>query len=464
MTSLSPLFISYFYPPAGGSGLPGSQRSVKFIRYLQDVESIYVLSVQTEYYPENIQLNFNLPLPIQGEIIARTELHDRFQQAMGIRSRLKGLRKSVVHSSSVRDSGSFNSAPMGNGASFVQRLKDFIFYAYYFPDPIAAPWLKPAVKAGLKLVSGKKINIIFATGMPWTALVVGRLISKKTGIPFIADFRDPWLGNPFLKSKGKLLDWRERICERKIVKEAAIVSANTEPLREEFINRYPTVSADKIISLPNGFDPYDFEHLSTVPIHNISIPKKLVLAHAGFLYGKRDPAPLLKALDLLCRHHPELANMVEFQQIGGITLEYDFEKRFGALIDKGIVKLLGQLPYNDCLARLTEADILVIIQPGTKTQIPSKLYDYLCINRPILTITSPDGALGEMIRENKFGELFSPEEEHLLMRKLVELCQMKRNDKLIPADYSGREKFNVIHIARQLENKMKQIVADSAVR
>ena len=154
--------------------------------------------------------------------------------------------------------------------------------------------------------------------------------------------------------------------------------------------------------------------------------------------------------------------MVEFQQIGRVTLEYDIEKRFGALIDEGIVKLLGQLPYDDCLGRLTEVDILLIIQPGTKTQIPSKLYDYLCINRPILTITSPDGALGEMIRENKFGELFAPEEEQLLMEKLVELCEMKRKDKLMPADYPGREKFNVLHIARQLENKMKQIVGVTA--
>ncbi len=464
MASPSPLFISYFYPPAGGSGLPGSQRSVKFVRYLQHVESIYVLSVQPEYYPDNIQLNFNLPLPVQGEIIERTELHDRFQQAMEIRSRLKGWRRAGGHSSSVQDSGGFNSVPVGNGTSFAQRVKDFIFYAYYFPDPIAAPWLMPAVKAGLKLVRENKINVIFATGMPWTALVVGRLISKKTGIPFIADFRDPWLGNPFLKTKGKLLDWRERICERKIVEEAALVTANTEPLREEFVNRYPNVSADKIISLPNGFDSHDFDHLPASPLRNNKTPRKLILAHAGFLYGKRDPAPLLKALDLLCRHHPELADVVEFQQMGGITLEYDFAKRFGALIDKGIVKLLGQLPYNDCLARLAEADILVIIQPGTKTQIPSKLYDYLCINRPILTITSPDGALGKMITETNFGALFSPEEEHLLMRKLVDLCRMKRDDKVMSADYPGREKFDVIHIARQLENKMKQIVADSAVR
>ena len=80
------------------------------------------------------------------------------------------------------------------------------------------------------------------------------------------------------------------------------------------------------------------------------------------------------------------------------------------LIDKGVVKLLEQLPFNDCLTKLSEADILVIIQPGTKTQVLSKLYDYLCINRRILTITPTDGALGVMIREEKFGDLFAPEE------------------------------------------------------
>ncbi|MDL1976006.1 MAG: glycosyltransferase [Deltaproteobacteria bacterium] len=464
MGNITPLFISYFYPPAGGTGLPGAQRSVKFIRYLQNPEAIYVLSVQPECYPENVQLNFNLSLPVNGETIIRTESQDRFLTAMRLRARLAHMFKkqnSGVPTEELSES-SFSYYGAEADFSLVQRIKDFIFNTYYFPDQIAAPWINPAVQAGLTIVRKNKINVIFATGMPWTALVVGRKISKKTGVPFIADFRDPWLGNPFLKSKGKFLDWRERVCERKIVQEAAIVSANTEPLRKEFVNRYPNIPSDKIICLPNGFDPHDFDHISPARYHNKSTSKKLILAHAGFLYGKRDPAPLLKALELLCQHHPGLANMVEFQQIGWVTLEYDIEKRFGALIDKGLVKLLGQLPYDECLERLTEVDILLIIQPGTKTQVPSKLYDYLCINRPILTITSPDGALGEMIRENKFGELFAPEEEQLLMEKLVELSEMKRKDKLMPADYPGREKFNVLHIARQLENKMKQIVGVTA--
>lgn len=463
MIPFIPLFISYFYPPAGGSGLPGSQRSVKFIRYFHSAPSMYVLTLQSECYPENVHLDFNISLPVNGETIVRTALQDRFLEGMRLRSRLTRF----FHKQSMTAQGEVaRNSPATNTLfdrklkrSFNQRIKDTIFNLYYFPDQIAAPWLKPAVKAGVALVREKKINVIFATGMPWTALVVGRLISKKTGVPFIADFRDPWLGNPFLQSKGRLLDWRERACERKIIEQAALVTANTVPLREEFVERYPHVPADKIISLPNGYDINDFEHLSAVTDQKKKTSGKLVLAHAGFLYGKRDPAPLFNALELLCRNFPDLPQQIEFQQFGGISLEYDLKQRFGMLIDKGVVKLLGQLPFNDCLAKLAEADILVIIQPGTKTQVPSKLYDYLCINRPILTITPPEGALGVMIREEKFGDLFAPEEIERLSEKLVELCELKQKNSLpLTPNYLGREKFDVRHIGRLLEEKMLQII------
>ena len=463
MKNLTPLFISYLYPPAGGTALPGSQRTVKFIRYLQNLEAAYVLTVKPECYPDGLQLqlNFNLSLPINGEIIVREEARDRFYQAMQLRAKLSRMftkKSSDITPSEEGDAHAVDCAWEENTSSLTQRITDFIYHAYYFPDPTAAPWLKPAVRAGLKLVREKKINIIFATGTPWTALVVARLISKKTGVPFIADFRDPWLGNPFSTSKGKLLDWRERICERKIVEEAALITANTEPLREEFKAIYPNVSADRIITLPNGFDTHDFDHLLSASARKRENAGKLVLAHAGFLYGKRDPAPLLNVLEQLCRHHPALAKMVEFQQMGDVALEYNFKKRYEQLIDKGVLKMLGLLPYNDCLAKLVEADVLVIIQPGTKTQVPSKLYDYLCINRPILTITPHDGALGNLIRENNFGDLFSPDEQDSLLEKLIKFCEMKKNNRSLTANYPDREKFDVRHIAGRLEEKMKHIV------
>jgi Glycosyl transferase 4-like domain len=469
MKKLIPLFISYFYPPAGGSGLPGSQRTVKFIRYLQNAESVHVLTLKPECYPKELQLNFNLSLPINGEIIVREESKDKFQQLMQIRSRFNSLfanKKNVSDGNGSFDHVNSVACSVAKGKMLsLQQLKDFTHDFYYFPDQIAGPWLKPAVRAGVRLVKHNNINIIFATGMPWTALVVGRLISHKTGVPFIADFRDPWQGNPFLKSKGMLLDWRDRLCEQKVVEQAALITANTIPLRDEFIEHYPHVPAEKIISLPNGFDTKDFEHLSNLMQQKQEDSKKLILMHAGFLYGKRDPAPLFDALDQLRRNHPDLSTLVEFHQYGGITTDYDINQRYKKLIDEGIIKLFGQIPFDECLSKLVRADILIIIQPGTKTQVPSKLYDYLCINRPVLTITPLDGALGVMIREKQFGDIFAPEETEKLMKRLAQYSKLRQEGQLLDSpNYSNRDKFDVRHIACLLEEKMMQIVSSSSCR
>lgn len=464
MRKLKPLFVSYFYPPAGGSGLPGSQRSVKFIRYLRYTDTAYVLTLKPECYSDGLLLDFDLDLPVNNEIIVRVESKDRFCQAMHVRSKISRLITKTPDNSEpgdqfVQSEGMQVFSRVNQ--SFAQRFKDFIHDFYYFPDQIAGPWLNYAVKEGVRLVKNEKINIIFATGMPWTALVAGRLIAKETGVPFIADFRDPWLGNPFLESKGWLLDWRERVCEQRVIEEAALVTANTVPLRQEFVQRYPHVAEDKIISLPNGFDRSDFVHISDKKDFKNTGRKKLVLMHAGFLYGKRDPAPLLDAIELLSRKNPGLSQYFEFQQFGGISsLGYDIKQRYKMLFDQGLVKTFGSVPHCECLEKLNEADILVIIQPGTKTQVPSKLYDYLCINRPVITITPPDGALGNMVREEGFGILFAPEETERLAGKLRELCFLKKENRLqLTPDYPERDRYDVCYIAHLLEEKMMQIIS-----
>ena len=461
MPPLTPLFISYFYPPAGGTGLPGSQRTVKFIRWLQAADKKYVLTLEPQCYPEGVLLDFVLPLPVGNEIIVRTPLVDQFSRAMQFRSKLKRKIKTGMEAEKQQGlPAEDKSDRIDTTLSLLQRCKDFVYHYYYFPDQIAGPWLRPAVKAGVQLVRANNINIIFATGMPWTALEVGRQVAKKTGVPFVADFRDPWLGNPFLESKGWLLDRREQMCEQKIVEQAALVTANTEPLREEFIRRFPQVAAEKIISLPNGYDVGDFQHLAETGLNAHGGCKRLVLVHAGFLYGKRDPAPLLDALELLVEKNPALADRIVFHQYGGVSVPYKVEHRYAHLFDQGIVRLFGQVPFDECLNKLLLADVLVIIQPGTKTQVPSKLYDYLCINRPVLTITPRDGALGTMIREEGFGDLFMPEETESLSARLEELCMMKFEHRLPPtADYPNRDKFDVRHIARVLEERMLQIVS-----
>ncbi len=165
---------------------------------------------------------------------------------------------------------------------------------------------------GWKVIRKEKSDVIFATGMPWTSLIVGYCLHKLTGKPLIVDFRDPWVGNPFHVSKGVFFDRLMQFWEKRIVLSAAYVSANTPQLRTDFLQRYSQLDEKKVVVLPNGFDPGDFEKALQQP----AVRGALRLAHAGSLYGRRDPEPLLKALAILADRYGYTGKDCCFVQMG----------------------------------------------------------------------------------------------------------------------------------------------------
>lgn len=456
------LFVSFYYPPAGGLALPGSQRVVKFVRYLEK-QSVSVLTLDPRCYPSFISHDFDKKLPVKGERILRTSSYDVFELLLKVRGGVRRLlgRGGEAQETAGGEGGEAaaavaapaRSAPAGVG----QRMKDFLYELCHYPDG-ASGWIIPAVVAGRRIIKKEGIDVVFATGMPWSSLVIAWLLHRITGVRYVVDFRDPWIGNPFHESKGKFLDWLGRSLERSIVKGAALVTANTAPLKEEFLSRYRDQPPSKFVVLTNGFDPEDFDHLEPLPAPDEGEAQKarLVLAHAGFLYGKRDPAPLLEALDYLVSSGRCRVSDFLFLQMGNVQLDYDFHERYRELIARDVVRDLGHFPFSVCLKELQRADVLLLIQPGTKTQVPSKLYDYLCINRPILTITPPDGALGKMITEHGFGDLFDQGDVYGIARRLEEMLVQKRSCGALFADYPQRDSFNVARIAQTLDQYLLQ--------
>ncbi|QVW33902.1 glycosyltransferase [Geobacter sulfurreducens] len=455
------MLVTYFYPPIGGAGLPGVQRSIKLVKYLNN-SRITVLTVNEADYPDYAVLNFNRKLPIDGETIIRTTFKNVFDYVLLIRKVLKSLmingrdQKQVVPARITNIAAPPLKKPKAN---FWQKVKDYVYELCNFPD-YASGWIIPAVATGRRIIQKQKFDVILATGMPWTALVIAWILHRLSGAKLVVDFRDPWVGNPFDTSKGWFLDRIKSFLERRIVTDAALVTANTTVLRDEFIARYAgKVDTRKFMVLPNGFDPDDFSNLATAEPQQSTEPSPhLILAHAGYLYGKRDPAPILEAIRHLDRTGMASAESFRFVQMGNIHLEYDFHERYRDLEERGVVVDLGTFAFEECLGKLKSSDVLLLIQPGTKSQVPSKLYDYLCLNRPILTMTPLDGALGDLIRENEFGDIFSPDDVAGIASRLNELLREKQEKGGLWADYPNRVRFDIRNIVAGLEQRMDEIL------
>lgn len=451
------LFIAYDYPPVGGLSLPGAQRMTKLIRNLE-YEQAHVLTVLPNHYPNYVDLNNKLDLPIKNESIHRTRTINIFNIIIALRNLIFRKQKKpdvnhIPNNQTHNNTQTYKSSPIWyeqTSRSKLQELKDFLFRLFHYPDD-AAPWIIPAIFHGLRIIRKYGITIIFATGRPWSSMYIGWLLSKTTRVPLVVDFRDPWIGNIFHVSMGTFFDKTSIKLERKIVKHAKLIFVNTEELRSSFIERYPDLDFSKFQTLPNGYDINDYKEVleSYNDQHSLTDPNKLVIVHAGFLYGTRDPSPIIDAIKKLSDIHSE-GNII-FCQIGKIDLDYNlYEKYKNELVSEKIV-LIDQLPFEECLRRMANADVLLNIQPKTTTQVPSKLYDYLCLNKPIITIAPLDGALGNLILSYGFGYIFCPENINGIILCLRKLVQDKRENKgKLIANYSQRSLFDIQRIAKQI--------------
>lgn len=448
---LKVLFIAYFYPPTESTGVPGSMRTVKFVRALSNVEA-HVLTTQPQVGPKADALG-HLSLPVNGEKIHRVAVWDIFKALLAVRKFFTRRKTSPESGSASSPKTTFRSSAPNpdNKASAIQRLKDFVYDACYFPDQ-AGPWIIPATIRGVRETRKNGIDAIFATGSPWSGLIVGYLISKFCGKPLIVDFRDPWMNNPFHHSKGKLLDNLALRLERQVVQHATAVSLNTEPLLEEFSERYPE-QRDKFLVLPNGFDPSDFEDIDAGNVGTDS--PDLVLCHAGFLYGVRDPAVLLEAIRVANRKRAGESGKIVFHQIGDVQLDYNLRDRFSDLLEDGSLIIDEPVPYKQCLRSLASADLVVNIQPGTQTQIPSKLYDYLALGRPIINITPADGALGRLVASKGLGELYGFDDTEGLASALD--ARFSDGSRESFPGYQSASDFHIDNISDDLYRKLREV-------
>ncbi len=443
------LFVAYLYPPAGGKALPGVQRVVKFIKYLDSIDK-YVLTLKPELYPDFFSLDNAFRLPVNNEQIIRTGELNLFNALIRVKNLIPIKKTCMSHSLHVsEDAVKVNNEDENKSKekSKWQEIKDFVSEILTFPD-YASGWIIPALLNGKEIIIREKIDVIFATGMPWTSLLVGAGLKGMTGVKLIVDFRDPWATNPFTHEKNKLIRKLENRAERIVVAAADCVTLNTPELADEFKKKYNEYSSNRFITLHNGYDPEILEIENVKSTYRDA--DKLVISHVGYLYGLRDPMPMLKALAIAQEKASKLGSRIVFQQIGYTNLAYDIDTCVSTLgINQNFIKL-GHLPFSEALRCMDASDILIIIQPQTTTQIPSKIYEYIFYNKPIIAIGSRDGALANLINTYGFGKIFSESEIEKLADFLVCKAREKKRYGRLSIEYEKKEAFDIRNIAAQL--------------
>jgi hypothetical protein len=261
------------------------------------------------------------------------------------------------------------------------------------------PWVAHAVDAFERIHAENPFTAILSTSPPTGSHIAAWILKRKYGIRWIADFRDPILGNP-----GRPRRWAQpydRILEREIFRSADTVLAVTDTMRDLWRRDYPRWS-HKFQLIWNGFDPEE----GFGPIRPPDRPYR-VLTHAGVLYSLRHPFGVMDSL----------ARLVESGRIDSAQLKLRFVgivqemERFLAspsvslLQARGCLEMDGKLvPRADAMNEIATADYLFVIDIVNNSNmgytVPAKLYDYLLTGRPILAVTDPGSAVDRIIEQS----------------------------------------------------------------
>lgn len=409
------LMIAYHYPPLHGSS--GIQRTLRFSKYLPKFgwEPI-VLTAHPRAYQEtsNDQL---------------TDIADQ----------------TIVHRAFALDT-----------AKHLSLMKRY-------PRMLALPdrwvtWTLGAIPTGLYLIKKYKPDVIWSTYPIATAHLIGLVLNRMTGIPWVADFRDPMMRSdfPYASSVHHAYQW----IENKTIKKCTRAVFTTPGTYHDYQLRFPEIPSSRLSLIENGYDEESFSKAEIAITGSIPINKQFTLVHSGIINpSERNPIPFFDALSSLFKQKLITADTfkVILRATGHDEYLRDLIKQYG--IDP-IVSLEPSIPYQEALSEMLAADGLLILQASNcYNQIPAKLYEYLRAHRPILALTDPTGDTARKLVSVGINTIAQIDSKQDIMQKLIEFIKaIKNNDvQIISTDKVQRNSREfrteeLVHLLNNINN------------
>lgn len=391
------LMLAYFFPPTVVSG---SVRPASFTAHLGDHGfRTHVLTTPPESVQPPAAVDDSLAELIPEDVeVSRLEYTDWRIAALRFRERLR--RKTSPTSGVAGPVPSATPAASRPDSLFTRTKKSLMERAFTFPDQ-QKDWARTATKYGRRLRGDRAPDVVFATGSPWSSLLAGARIAAAQGVPFVADFRDPWTVNTKIGGAPSL-QAQARKLERFVVESATVVVANTPALREWFCSEYPD-NAGKFVAITNGINGQLLRLLDSVDTGPTKPDGPLDLCYFGSVSRQRMPRSLLAALDELRSAGQLSAGQLTVTFTGPwAQIEPALADVLTRLEEAGIVRRRPAIPYDECIRQMKGSGMLLVLQQGFPLQIPAKIYEYIATGRPILLVGG-EGATQELLESGGYG-------------------------------------------------------------
>ncbi len=379
------LFVTYFFPPAGGAG---PHRALKFAAHLPSlgVETHVVAPADPKWVYADAELEPPPDMRIRRARYVGPRTRRRAEEIYGTR----GLRRLV-------------------------RELGFVLPRVLLPDQHVL-WNLTAVPAAARVARREHVDVVLTTSPPSSAHLAGALLKRLLGVRWVADLRDPMVGHQHRRVELRAVRAKERaeqVAARLVAREADAIVAASEGVARSMHAFSP---AGRVRVIPNGCD---FEDVAALEYRR---GDRLLVTHTGMMLGRRTPRPFLSALAA-----SDVDAVARF--VGGFrAADRAWAERQGL---GGLLEITGYVSHRRALELQRASDVLLLLIPEAEGRgdgvVSAKVFEYLAAERPILAAVPPTGEAAALLRQTDAAVVVAPDDIPALRNALTELASRWRD-------------------------------------
>lgn len=423
------LILTYYWPPAGGSGV---QRWLKFVKYLQEfgITPVVYTVDNPDFAIKDSGLEKDIP---EGIEVLKQPIWEPYKLASYFS---KGKKSNT------------NAGFLKSNKSLFGKISAYIRANYFIPDARMF-WIKPSVSYLEDYLKDNPVDLIISSGPPHSLHKIALELKKKTGIKWMSDFRDPWTDIDYfhqlpLTEKAKRKHFK---LEKEVLMHSDAVVVVGKTMRENYLKYNKNTFV-----ITNGFDVAPSEE-ETV------LDAKFSITHIGMMNEDRNPVALWEALASLSQEIKGFTENLQVQLIGKLDSSVLNSLELNGLMNN--TNLVPYLPYEEVHAYQKKSQVLLLAinkVPSAKGIITGKIFEYLVAKRPILAIGPKDGDLAEILEETKSCSIVDFDDVISLKEILKELYQNYLNNNLSVSS-ENIHKYHRKELTKELAKLIKKTVA-----
>ena len=271
-----------------------------------------------------------------------------------------------------------------------------------YPVENSWSWQFSAARRGRTLARQRPFDLIYSTGGAVAAHLAAYRLQQQLGIPWLAEVHDPFVHPGTVPSTRRQRFFAD--VETLICRHANIAIWFTQQALDSARRRNPVLGERGHVMLPGVDSPF------TGPLPPYRPGPRLVVGHFGSLSATRTLKPFLHAWHWLEQHAPEVSQDLELHIYGGTlddtSTQLAAQWRLGDRIRPfGRIEtdpVTGESGRQQVLNRMRQCDVLLLVhgeEAICEEYIPSKVYEYLWMQRPIVATVHDNPQMAEILRE-----------------------------------------------------------------